>query len=1675
MKRLGAVLLAMWSSCVIAVECVDVFPDPASSFAANGELEMKLNARIYGSDGILSFNEINDQTGGNNSCDTQPCVAGPTNSANLQLSPFRFSRSNQDVKVRRNTTASLAAGSYDDVTIEAGAQLTLNSTNGTYIIDDLSAKQNTVLYLNGGDYWIKELKLAQGVRLIVTGSEAATIYVQEAIFQLNSQINFNNEPSKLSLISYDEVKLNQGVLLNGFVYAASEVELQLNAQITGAVNTTELKLAQGSSITYAPDDLTTADFGTACISSAPAPDPISHWPIDVCSLSGTIDEILDIEGGNHGQALNGAGVDYDGQYCQAGSFSGSGDVISIPHTDDYHIASGTVSFWFKVPDLSFSNRSSAGGMGIFSKDSTSFDDGGHLTMWVTSSGAIRVRMQSTAASATLQTTNLINEDQWHHVAFTFGTSGIQLYIDGVLQGSNNGFTSGLGNNREPIILGGNAWQTSDNASPANELKDLFKGSIDDLKLFDQQLSSAQITNLFNEIAGTCQTCQSDAELTAHWPLDLCSVNGSSGEIVDIVGNSPGNTVGNAGTLNDGKFCQAGRLDGTGAHINIPHTSAMELSAGSLSLWIKVSDLDYSNSSDVGGMGILSRDSTNFDNGGHLTIWLESDGSVNARHQSTSASYNLDSNAGLIAENTWHHIVYSFGNQRMRLFVDGVQVATNASYGGGINGNSEPLILGATAVRSGDGESTPSQLRDFFKGDLDDVRLYRNELSQADVVELYEASSYVCTNCTGDLPVAFYQFEQEEYAAPGDVLDSSANAFDADPIGNVAPILPDVPISCRALDVPRNLTVDAIDAINTKLDINEIGGRGTISFWYRSTNPWFRGGARQLFDASQLADPPNRNNSQDKYFFLVLRNNGSLRFAMEDNLDRDFRADTGRINIPANQWVHIAVAWDLVNDTAQIYVNGQAQSVRISSSLRTSQIAGVGDLYFGDIGNTYVIAGGTDNSAYGQYDDVRVYNFTQSRAQILADMAAVTECATIDHYQIVHSEQALTCDAADVTIRACANEECSKLADVPSTVTLSPSGWAGGDIVTFTGSTALSLSQSTAGTTTIGITAAVPGADVQCNPDCSIEFVDAGFEFFNVNQPASSVLDPVIAESDLGGIGIRAVQNQNGVCGPLLQGSQTVSLEYECVSTADAPYSTNQCAVPFAGVAVNGDGSGSNAGNLQLQFDSNGETTLTGYQYADAGRLAVAISAVVQGINISSGATVVDSVPAALSVTSDVADPHTAGESFNLNISALGANGTALPSYSPGQLQMSLQRLSPALSNVDGALSLAADLELNSSSVSSYRDISGLSFSNGQYNYAQAYFEEVGTLSVAVRDQAYLGQTITSQNITLGRFIPAYFAVQTRNQGTLADACSASFTYIGQAFDFILGQEPSISITAYNALGNVTSNYAGDLWELAPNTADISFADSSGYSGSAAVNQIGNLAIRGSENYDGVTELDLLNSEFEYIKDSQPTAPFESSLNLTFSADFFTDADGVCYQSNYPDGCEAFSVANIRGTEQRYGRLVVGNTYGPETETLPVPLIAEYFTADGWRTNTQDSCTSIALSQSTGDIQVSNASVGDFESDITSLLNSMSASGTLVDGLSDRTDMQVGPPLDNNGEGVRGTISITLDPTSGAVWSDYLNVDWNQDGVIDNNDAPTGIVSFGVYRGNDRTIHWREVF
>jgi MSHA biogenesis protein MshQ len=60
--------------------------------------------------------------------------------------------------------------------------------------------------------------------------------------------------------------------------------------------------------------------------------------------------------------------------------------------------------------------------------------------------------------------------------------------------------------------------------------------------------------------------------------------------------------------------------------------------------------------------------------------------------------------------------------------------------------------------------------------------------------------------------------------------------------------------------------------------------------------------------------------------------------------------------------------------------------------------------------------------------------------------------------------------------------------------------------------------------------------------------------------------------------------------------------------------------------------------------------------------------------------------------------------------------------------------------------------------------------------------------------------------------------------------------------------------------------------------------------------------------------------------------------------------------------------------------------------------------------------------------------------------------------------------------VSGELLLELVPNAtGTIWSDYLNYDWNNNLSINQDDKPSATITFGQFRGNDRIIHWREVF
>ena len=168
---------------------------------------------------------------------------------------------------------------------------------------------------------------------------------------------------------------------------------------------------------------------------------------------------------------------------------GNDEFLQIEHNRDLELENGTVAFSFTAADVS-------GWNGLFSKDASGQEQGGHLTAWVVN-GGLKVRMQQLESGKEYlyAPEGSIQANQEHHVAITFGSKGLRLHVDGVLVDAEGDYTQGIADNTQPIVIGASI--ASRTPAKPNSAREEFEGLINDFTLYETQLSLQQIEELAN--------------------------------------------------------------------------------------------------------------------------------------------------------------------------------------------------------------------------------------------------------------------------------------------------------------------------------------------------------------------------------------------------------------------------------------------------------------------------------------------------------------------------------------------------------------------------------------------------------------------------------------------------------------------------------------------------------------------------------------------------------------------------------------------------------------------------------------------------------------------------------------------------------------------------------------------------------------------------------------------------------------------------------------------------------------------------------------------------------------------------------------------------------------------------------------------------------------------------
>jgi len=141
-----------------------------------------------------------------------------------------------------------------------------------------------------------------------------------------------------------------------------------------------------------------------------------------------------------------------------------------------------VQLWFNPADVS-------GMQGLIERDASNQNTSGHVGLYLNGDDLV-LRIQTTSESKTITVADSVNAGDWHHAAVSFGSNGLELYLNGDLVAEDSGFTTGIDGNNNPWVIGAKAWKTSEGSNDGVE--QFFEGQIADVAIFDQQLSSSDI-------------------------------------------------------------------------------------------------------------------------------------------------------------------------------------------------------------------------------------------------------------------------------------------------------------------------------------------------------------------------------------------------------------------------------------------------------------------------------------------------------------------------------------------------------------------------------------------------------------------------------------------------------------------------------------------------------------------------------------------------------------------------------------------------------------------------------------------------------------------------------------------------------------------------------------------------------------------------------------------------------------------------------------------------------------------------------------------------------------------------------------------------------------------------------------------------------------------------------
>jgi hypothetical protein len=391
-----------------------------------------------------------------------------------------------------------------------------------------------------------------------------------------------------------------------------------------------------------------------------------------------------------------------GKFGAGAYFNGSNGYIDITGVPNFSSTGLSISAW--VYSDSFASVSTI--VNLYGNNS--------IVWYIDGSG----NMVRSGQGTTITSTSTVATGSWQHCVMTVDNTGfLTYYINGSAAGSGDSTTSIFNDNNSSDLIG--AYM----GSPSG----FFSGKIDQLRIFQKELSSSEVSTLYAETAATVESLDPLSEDTT----DTLQVLGDSSCIAtyqfendetDLSGNY--DATGAAIQYAAGRYGQAASYDGSNSKVSI---SALGFLTGdvdfSVSMWVKFDNVSGDKCLFAQGANAGTFQATGYIVRGNNQVYHNNYGA--ADFFSGSFTFSAD---------VWTHIAFSYNS-------------TSNVHTMYINGSSAGTLTKEIALQSNNtgGCIGADQLGGTkFKGEIDQTRIFNKTLSASEVTTLYNENSLIAS-------------------------------------------------------------------------------------------------------------------------------------------------------------------------------------------------------------------------------------------------------------------------------------------------------------------------------------------------------------------------------------------------------------------------------------------------------------------------------------------------------------------------------------------------------------------------------------------------------------------------------------------------------------------------------------------------------------------------------------------------------------------------------------------------------------------------------------------------------------------------------------------------------------------------------------------------------------------